>query len=95
MDNVKINSFQEQIQYEYNDLNLLETALTHSSYANEHQLKKTQNNEKSDNNDRKILKNADQGDARTKKDIEKIKNSKFCVCLVKCSLWKKIAKLVL
>ena len=46
MDNVKINSFQEQIQYEYNDLNLLETALTHSSYANEHQLKKTQNNER-------------------------------------------------
>lgn len=46
MDNVKINSFQEQIQYEYNDFNLLETALTHSSYANEHQLKKTQNNER-------------------------------------------------
>lgn len=46
MNTVNIHSFQENIQYQYTNVSLLETALTHSSYANEHQLKKTQNNER-------------------------------------------------
>ena len=46
MNAVTIKSFQDIIHYEYKDLTLLETALTHSSYANEHKLKKTQNNER-------------------------------------------------
>ena len=46
MDSIKAKSFQESIQYQYEDISLLETALTHSSYANEHQLKKSQNNER-------------------------------------------------
>lgn len=46
MNAVTIKSFQNIIHYEYKDLTLLETALTHSSYANEHKLKKTQNNER-------------------------------------------------
>ena len=40
MDFEKIKAFQAKICYEYSDRDLLETALTHSSFANEHQLKK-------------------------------------------------------
>lgn len=46
MNSLIMNTFQEQIQYHYSDIALAETALTHSSYANEHQLKKNQNNER-------------------------------------------------
>ncbi len=46
MDFEKIKAFQAKICYEYSDRDLLETALTHSSFANEHQLKKFQNNER-------------------------------------------------
>lgn len=46
MNSVTITDFQKKIRYEYSDRNLLETALTHSSFANEHQLKKFQNNER-------------------------------------------------
>ena len=46
MDSIKAKSFQESFQYQYEDISLLETALTHSSYENEHQLKKSQNNER-------------------------------------------------
>lgn len=46
MDSLKMKSFQEIIGHRYKQLSLLENALTHSSYANEHQLKKTQNNER-------------------------------------------------
>lgn len=38
--------FQEKINYHYKNIILLETAFTHSSYANEHHLKKYQNNER-------------------------------------------------
>lgn len=46
MDTITTQSFQDIIQYQYKDISFLETALTHSSYANEHQLKKSQNNER-------------------------------------------------
>ena len=34
----KLNEFENIISYEFNDINLLKTALTHSSYANEHSI---------------------------------------------------------
>jgi ribonuclease-3 len=34
----KLKDFENVISYEFNDINLLKTALTHSSYANEHSL---------------------------------------------------------
>lgn len=34
----KLKDFENIISYEFNDINLLKTALTHSSYANEHSL---------------------------------------------------------
>lgn len=46
MDSIKTKSFQDKVKYQYKDISLLETALTHSSYANEHQMKKNQNNER-------------------------------------------------
>ena len=46
MDFEKIKAFQAKICYEYLNRDLLETALTHSSFANEHQLAKFQNNER-------------------------------------------------
>ena len=46
MDLKKITAFQQKIGYEYSDVSLLETALIHSSFANEHNLRKFQNNEK-------------------------------------------------
>ena len=46
MDSLKMKSFQKTIGYRFKQVSLLENALTHSSYANEHQLKKTQNNER-------------------------------------------------
>lgn len=44
MDSLKL--FQKQINYYYKEASLLKTALTHSSYANEHKLRKTENNER-------------------------------------------------
>ena len=46
MDLKKITVFQQKIGYEYSDASLLETALIHSSFANEHDLRKFQNNER-------------------------------------------------
>ena len=46
MDFTKMKSFQEIIHYRFKKVSLLENALTHSSYANEHKLMKTQNNER-------------------------------------------------
>jgi len=46
MDLNKIWAFQQKIDYRFSDVSLLETALIHSSYANEHKLKKYQNNER-------------------------------------------------
>ena len=41
-----IEEFQDIIGYQFVDLRLLERALTHSSYANEHRLSKFENNER-------------------------------------------------
>ena len=46
MNSKNLKDFQEKIQYLFNDKGLLETALTHSSFANEHHLEKHQNNER-------------------------------------------------
>ena len=46
MDVLKLKQFQDKIQYQFKNPMLLDTALTHSSYANEHQLKKNENNER-------------------------------------------------
>lgn len=46
MNSENIKTFQNKIDYQYRNVGLLETALTHSSYANEHQMKKSQNNER-------------------------------------------------
>lgn len=46
MDKQKTRSFQEKVKYTYRNTDLMETALTHSSFANEHHLKKFQNNER-------------------------------------------------
>lgn len=46
MNSKNLKDFQEKIQYHFTDRNLLETALTHSSFANEHHLEKYQNNER-------------------------------------------------
>ena len=35
---LKLKEFENVISYEFNDINLLKTALTHSSYANEHSI---------------------------------------------------------
>lgn len=42
----KIREFEEKIGYEFQQENLLRQALTHSSYANEHRLKKLSDNER-------------------------------------------------
>lgn len=41
-----VSEFEQKIGYEFRDKNLLEQALTHSSYANEHGLGKNGNNER-------------------------------------------------
>ena len=46
MNSKNLKDFQEKIQYLFKDQGLLETALTHSSFANEHHLEKHQNNER-------------------------------------------------
>ena len=46
MNSKNLRDFQEKIQYHFKDKSLLETAMTHSSYANEHHLEKYQNNER-------------------------------------------------
>ena len=46
MNSKNLKDFQEKIQYLFKDKGLLETALTHSSIANEHHLEKHQNNER-------------------------------------------------
>lgn len=46
MNSKNLKDFQEKIQYLFKDKGLLETALTHSSFANEHHLEKHQNNER-------------------------------------------------
>ena len=42
----KLINFQKEIGYEFNDITLLITALTHSSYANENRQRKIQSNER-------------------------------------------------
>lgn len=42
----KLQELEEIIDYHFEDKNLLKLALTHSSYANEHRMKRTQNNER-------------------------------------------------
>ena len=44
--NRDFRKIEEKIQYKFNDLNLLKTALTHSSYANEMHLRKFECNER-------------------------------------------------
>ena len=46
MESKNIKSFQSKINYKYKDEKLLVRALTHSSYANEHKMKKFENNER-------------------------------------------------
>ena len=46
MNSKNLKDFQEKIQYLFKDKGLLETALTHSSFDNEHHLEKHQNNER-------------------------------------------------
>ena len=41
-----LKEFQARIGYEFNNINLLRQALTHSSYANEKHMKKLSDNEK-------------------------------------------------
>lgn len=41
-----LEALQKNLNYEFKDIKLLETALTHSSYANEHNMKTTENNER-------------------------------------------------
>lgn len=41
-----LNPLEENLNYQFKDKNLLKTALTHSSYANEHDMKITENNER-------------------------------------------------
>lgn len=41
-----LESVQENLKYRFKDIELLQTALTHSSYANEHSMKITENNER-------------------------------------------------
>lgn len=41
-----IEPLQENLNYKFNNINLLKTALTHSSYANENKMKITENNER-------------------------------------------------
>ena len=55
-----------------------------------------QNNEKNNYSDySRMFGNLDKGGRyKLYKNIEKVKNNKFSVCLVKYSLWKKVAKLV-
>lgn len=42
----KLNEFEDKIKYHFSDQNLIRTALTHSSYANEKRLQKYENNER-------------------------------------------------
>lgn len=44
--NTNLDEFQYRIGYQFNDINMLKNALTHSSYANEIKLKKVSNNER-------------------------------------------------
>ena len=44
MESKNIKSFQSKINYKYKDETLLVRALTHSSYENEHKMKKFENN---------------------------------------------------
>ena len=44
--NTNLDEFQNRIGYQFNDINMLKNALTHSSYANEIKLKKVSNNER-------------------------------------------------
>ena len=46
--NNNLNELQELLGYEYKNKELLSQALTHSSYANEHQLGKNGSNERLD-----------------------------------------------
>jgi len=46
MDNQNFHEFESIISYHFNDVKLLIQALTHSSYANENNLKKVDNNER-------------------------------------------------
>lgn len=46
MDNEKFHKFESIISYTFTDMKLLIQALTHSSYANENNLKKIENNER-------------------------------------------------
>lgn len=41
-----LKALEENLNYKFKDIKLLETALTHSSYANEHNMKITENNER-------------------------------------------------
>ena len=41
-----LKEFQARIGYEFNNINLLRQALTHSSYANEKHMKKLSDNER-------------------------------------------------
>ena len=42
----ELELLQENLNYKFKNIELLETALTHSSYANEHNMKITENNER-------------------------------------------------
>lgn len=41
-----LEPLEKNLNYKFNDIQLLKTALTHSSYANEHNMKNTENNER-------------------------------------------------
>ena len=45
-ENYQFQELEESIDYCFQDKSLLKLALTHSSYANEHRMKRTQNNER-------------------------------------------------
>ena len=42
----KLNELQSRIGYDFNDIELLKTALTHTSYANEHKRRMIKHNER-------------------------------------------------
>ncbi|HZK33199.1 MAG TPA: ribonuclease III [Tissierellaceae bacterium] len=45
-DNKWLEPLEKNLNYKFNDINFLKTALTHSSYTNEHNMKNTENNER-------------------------------------------------
>ena len=46
MEENRLKEFKEKVKYSFQNVKLLKSALTHSSYANEHHMDKMKNNER-------------------------------------------------